>query len=225
MTSLAAALLAACTANVNTTGFGMDGAVFESLRDQNLRQVDASISQNPVAAAGLNAGTCVRIATRRNYTQGQLTNTGNSLDVAINGRGFLQVLMPDGSAAYTRDGAFQMNSDGELATADGYRLLPAISIPADAHDISIAADGTVGVLLGDQTVPAIIGTIQLTDFVNPAGLQPRGVNLLVESVASGPARTGNPARSGFGELQQGFLEVPNVDMAEDKMLQHVSNTL
>jgi flagellar basal-body rod protein FlgG len=203
-------------ANVNTTGFKKDRAVFEDLLYQNVRQVGAATSQNSVAPTGLNLGTGVRIvATEKNYTQGQLTNTGNSLDVAINGRGFLQVLMPDGSAAYTRDGSFKMSPEGELVTANGYRIQPAISIPQGAQSLSIAADGTVSVTLPGQAAPTQVGTVQLTDFVNPAGLEPRGDNLLVETAASGPAQTGNPGLNGLGTLQQGFLEGSNVNVVEE----------
>lgn len=235
-------------ANVNTTGFKKDRAVFEDLLYQNVRQVGASTSQDTVAPTGLNLGTGVRIvATEKNYTQGQLTNTGNSMDVAINGRGFFQVLMPDGSQAYTRDGSFKMSPDGELVTASGYRIQPAISIPQGAQSITIGADGTVSVLLAGQSAPTQVGTLQLTDFVNPAGLEPRGDNLLVESAASGPAQTGNPGLTGLGTLQQGFLEGSNVNVVEelvamietqrayemnskaisstDQMLQYVSNNL
>jgi flagellar basal-body rod protein FlgG len=235
-------------ANVNTTGFKKDRAVFEDLLYQNVRQVGASTSQDTVAPTGLNLGTGVRIvATEKNYTQGQLTNTGNAMDVAINGRGFFQVLMPDGSQAYTRDGSFKMSPDGELVTASGYRIQPAISIPQGAQSVTIGADGTVSVLLAGQSAPTQVGTLQLTDFVNPAGLEPRGDNLLVESAASGPAQTGNPGLTGLGTLQQGYLEGSNVNVVEelvamietqrayemnskaiastDQMLQYVSNNL
>jgi flagellar basal-body rod protein FlgG len=235
-------------ANVNTTGFKKDRAVFEDLLYQNVRQVGAATSQNSVSPTGLNLGTGVRVvATEKNYTQGQLTNTGNALDVAINGRGFIQVLLPDGSSAYTRDGSFKMSPEGELVTANGYRIQPAISVPQGAQSISIAADGTVSVLLAGQSAPTQVGTVQLTDFVNPAGLQPRGDNLLSETAASGPAQTGNPGLNGLGVLQQGFLEGSNVNVVEelvamietqrayemnskaiastDQMLQYVSNNL
>jgi flagellar basal-body rod protein FlgG len=235
-------------ANVNTTGFKKDRAVFEDLLYQNQKQVGASTSQDTIAPTGLNLGTGVRIvSTEKNYTQGQLETTGNALDVAINGRGFLQVLMPDGSTAYTRDGSFKMSPDGELVTAQGFRFQPAISIPQGAQSITIARDGTVSATLSGQSAPTQIGTIQLTDFVNPAGLEPRGDNLLVESAASGPAQTGNPGLNGLGLLEQGYLEGSNVNVVEelvnmietqrayemnskaisttDEMLQYVSNNL
>ncbi len=235
-------------ANVNTTGFKKDRAVFEDLLYQNQKQVGSSTSQDTVAPTGLNLGTGVRIvATEKNYTQGQLNNTGNSLDVAINGRGFFQVLMPDGSTAYTRDGSFKLSPEGELVTANGFRYQPAISIPQGAQSISIGSDGTVSAKLAGDAAPTQIGTLQLTDFVNPAGLEPRGDNLLVESSASGPAQTGNPGLNGLGLLEQGYLEGSNVNVVEelvamietqrayemnskaisttDEMLQYVSNNL
>jgi flagellar basal-body rod protein FlgG len=235
-------------ANVNTTGFKKDRAVFEDLLYQNQGQVGAATSQDTVSPTGTNIGTGVRIvATEKNYTQGQLDNTGNALDVAINGRGFFQVLMPDGSLAYTRDGSFKMSPEGELVNANGYHIQPGISIPQGAQSITVGADGTVSAQLAGQAAPTQIGTLQLTDFVNPAGLEPRGDNLLVESAASGPAQTGNPGLNGLGTLQQGFLEGSNVNVVEelvnmietqrayemnskaisttDEMLQYVSNNL
>jgi flagellar basal-body rod protein FlgG len=235
-------------ANVNTTGFKKDRAVFEDLLYQNQGQVGAATSQDTVSPTGMNLGTGVRVvATEKNYTQGQLGNTGNALDVAINGRGFFQVLMPDGSLAYTRDGSFKMSPEGELVNASGYHIQPGISLPQGAQSISIAADGTISAQLPGQTSPTQVGTLQLTDFVNPAGLEPRGENLLVESAASGPAQSGNPGLNGLGALQQGFLEGSNVNVVEelvnmietqrayemnskaisttDQMLQYVSNNL
>ena len=235
-------------ANVNTTGFKKDRAVFEDLLYQNHKQVGSATSQDTVSPTGLNLGTGVRVvATEKNYTQGGLNVTDNSMDVAINGRGFFQILMPDGSFAYTRDGSFKMTAEGELVTSSGYRVQPAISIPSGAQSISIGSDGTVSAQVAGQSTPTQIGTLQLTDFVNPAGLQPKGDNLVVESGASGPPQTGNPGISGLGNLEQGFLESSNVNVVEelvamietqrayemnskaisttDEMLQYVSNNL
>jgi len=235
-------------ANTSTTGFKKDRAVFEDLLYQNHKQVGAATSQDTMAPTGLNLGTGVRVvATEKNYAQGGLNNTGNSLDVAINGRGFFQVLMLDGSFSYTRDGSFKMSAEGELVTASGYRVQPAISIPAGAQSITIGGDGVVSAQVAGQAAPTQIGTLQLTDFVNAAGLQPRGENLLAESAASGPAQTSTPGLNGLGALQQGFLEGSNVNVVEelvtmietqrayemnskaisttDQMLQYVSNNL
>jgi flagellar basal-body rod protein FlgG len=235
-------------ANVSTTGFKKDRAVFEDLLYQNVKQVGAATSQDTVAPTGLSLGTGVRVvATEKNYTQGGLSNTGNSLDVAINGRGFFQVLMPDGSFAYTRDGSFKMSADGELVTSSGYRVQPGITIPSGTQSISIGNDGVVSAQVAGQSAPSQVGTLQLTDFVNPAGLQPRGENMLSESAASGPAQTSNAGLNGLGTLQAGFLEGSNVNVVEelvnmietqrayemnskaisttDQMLQYVSNNL
>jgi flagellar basal-body rod protein FlgG len=235
-------------ANASTTGFKKDRAVFEDLLYQNAKQVGAATSQDTTSPTGLNLGTGVRVvATEKTYTQGGMNNTGNSLDIAISGRGFFQVLMPDGSFAYTRDGSFRMSPEGELVTSSGYRVQPAISIPTGAQSISIGMDGVVSAQIAGQSAPTQIGTVQLTDFVNPAGLQPRGENMLVESAASGPAQTSTPGLNGLGTLQQGFLEGSNVNVVEelvtmietqrayemnskaisttDQMLQYVSNNL
>jgi flagellar basal-body rod protein FlgG len=203
-------------ANVGTNGFKKDRAVFEDLLYQNVKQVGAATSQDTVAPTGLNLGTGVRVvATEKNYTQGGLNNTGNALDVAVNGRGFFQVLMPDGSFAYTRDGSFKMSAEGELVTSSGYKVQPGITIPSGAQSISIGTDGVVSAQVAGQSAPTQIGTLQLTDFVNPAGLQPRGENLLSESAASGPAQTSTPGLNGLGTLQAGFLEGSNVNVVEE----------
>ena len=203
-------------ANVSTNGFKKDRAVFEDLLYQNVKQVGAATSQDTNAPTGLNLGTGVRVvSTEKNYTQGGLNNTGNALDVAINGRGFFQVLLPDGSFAYTRDGSFKVSAEGELVTANGYKVQPGITIPAGAQSVSIGADGTVEVQIAGQSTPNKVGTLQLTDFVNPAGLQPRGDNLLTETVASGAAQTANAGLNGLGSLQSGFLEGSNVNVVEE----------
>jgi flagellar basal-body rod protein FlgG len=203
-------------ANVNTTGFKKDRAIFEDLLYQNHRQVGGSTSQDTVAPTGVNIGTGVRVvATEKNHTQGNLNTTGNSLDVAINGRGFFQVLMPDGSFGYTRDGSFKMSAEGELVTSSGYRVQPGISIPAGAQSVTIGNDGVITATVAGQGTPTQIGTLQLTDFVNPAGLQPRGENLFSESVASGPAQTSTPGLNGLGFVQQGALEGSNVNVVEE----------
>ena len=203
-------------ANVNTNGFKKDRAIFEDLLYQNTKQVGAATSQDTVSPTGMNVGTGVRIvAVEKTYTQGNFTTTGNSLDVGVNGRGFFQVLMPDGSFGYTRDGSFKMSSTGELVTSSGYKVQPGITIPQGAQSVTIGSDGVVSALVAGQAAPTQIGTLQLTDFVNPAGLQPRGENLLSETAASGAAQTGNPGVSGLGLLQQGSLEGSNVNVVEE----------
>src|SRR5690349_15663150 len=175
-------------ANVSTTGYKKSRGVFEDLLYQNVKQVGASTSQDTQSPSGLALGTGVRVvATEKIHTQGGLNQTGNSLDLAIQGRGFFQILLPDSTLGYTRDGSFQVDSQGQVVTSSGYVLQPGINIPQSAQSISIGSDGVVSVTVAGQSAPQQIGTIQLTDFINPAGLQARGENILVESAASGAA--------------------------------------
>ena len=203
-------------ANVNTTGFKRGRAAFEDLLYQNVRQVGASASQDTQLPSGLTVGTGVRVvATEKLYTQGSLQITNNALDVAINGRGFFQVALPDGTNAYTRDGSFKVNAQGELVTSGGYRVQPAVSIPDGAQSVSIGTDGVVTVQLAGQVAPGQVGSLQVVDFINPAGLQARGENLLMESASSGPPQAGTPGLNGLGSLQQGALEASNVNVVEE----------
>ena len=203
-------------ANVNTTGFKKSRAVFEDLLYQNVRQVGAQTSQDTEQPAGLNLGTGVRtVATQKIHTQGGISQSNNALDVAINGRGFFQILQPDGTIAYSRDGTFNLDAQGQMVTADGYVLQPGITIPEDALSVSIGEDGTVSVLAPGASSPTQVGSIQLADFVNPTGLQPIGNNLFVESGASGAPQTGTPGLSGLGSLLQGSLETSNVNVVEE----------
>ena len=203
-------------ANVATNGFKRSRAVFDDLLYQNVSQVGAATSQNTYAPTGLQLGTGVRVvATERSYTQGSLDNTGNSLDLAIQGRGFFQVLQPDGTLAYTRDGNFQTNAQGQLVNSSGYQIQPAITIPTGAQSVTIGADGVVSVQIAGQSAPTQVGTVQLADFINPAGLQTVGGNLLVESAASGSPTTGNPGLTGLGTLVQGSVEASNVNVVQE----------
>ena len=203
-------------ANVNTTGFKKGRAAFQDLVYQNIRQVGAQSSQNTQYPTGLTLGTGVRIvATEKVYEQGSLQQTNNSLDVAITGRGFFQITLPDGTLAYTLDGSFKMDGQGNLVTSNGYALSPAITIPANAQTITIGADGTVSVTTTGTTAPTQVGQIQLADFINASGLQPRGDNLLIESVASGAPQVGTPGTNGLGATQQGSLETSNVNVVEE----------
>ena len=203
-------------ANVNTTGFKKSRAVFEDLLYQTVTQVGAATSQNTPASSGLSLGTGVRVvATEKTYTQGNLNQTGNALDLAINGRGFFQVLLPDGTLGYTRAGDFQLNSSGQLVTSSGYPLQPAITIPQGTQSITIGSDGTVSAQLAGQASTTTVGTLQLADFVNPAGLQARGENMLAESASSGTAQTAGPGQNGVGTLLQGSIESSNVNVVEE----------
>jgi flagellar basal-body rod protein FlgG len=203
-------------ANVNTTGFKKGRAVFEDLLYQTVSQVGAATSQNTQSPSGLELGTGVSlVSTEKVYTQGNLNQTGNALDLAINGNGFFQVLMPDGSLAFTRNGSFQISATGQLVTASGFVVQPALTVPAGAESVTIGQDGTVQVRLAGQSAPSTVGTIQLANFVNPAGLQPNGQNLMTESASSGTAQTGAPGANGLGALTQGFTESSNVDVVEE----------
>ncbi len=204
-------------ANSNTTGFKKDRAVFEDLIYQNYRQAGASSSSTTNIPSGINIGTGVKVvATQKMHTQGNIAHTGNSLDIAITGRGFFQVQMPDGNVGYTRDGSFQLNSSGQVVTSSGYPLEPAITISdTDVVSVTIGSDGTVEVLASGSASPTSVGTIQLADFVNPAGLQPVGENLFKETTGSGSPAVTTPGTSGLGALQQGSLESSNVNIAEE----------
>lgn len=203
-------------ANVNTTGFKRGNAVFQDLLYQNLRQAGGQTSQDTQLPSGLSLGTGTRVvATEKLYTQGNIVQSENSLDVAVQGRGFFQVLMPDGTLAYTRDGSFQMDSQGQLVTSTGYLIQPAITIPDGAQGITIGQDGTVSVTVAGQSTPTQVGSLQLADFVNPAGLQPIGENLALETVASGSPQTGTPGLNGLGKTLQGSLETSNVNVVQE----------
>lgn len=203
-------------ANVNTTGYKRSRAIFEDLLYQNVVQVGGLTSQQTEAPTGLNLGTGVRmVATDKQFTQGNIINTNNPFDVAIQGRGFFEILLPDGTQAYTRDGTFQLDADGQLVTSSGYALQPAISVPPGTQAVTIGVDGTVSAVLPNQTTPIEVGAMQLSDFVNPAGLQPRGENLFIETIASGPPQPGTPGLNGLGNLAQGALETSNVSVVEE----------
>ena len=203
-------------ANVNTTGFKRGRAVFEDLLYQNVTQAGGATSQNPESPTGLSTGTGVRVvATEKNFTQGSAQQTDNALDVLIQGRGFFQVLQPDGTLAYSRDGSFKVDSEGRLVTASGFEIQPSLTIPSDAQSITIGLDGTVEATLQGQTSPTSLGTLQLADFINPAGLQPKGQNLYLETAASGSPQVANPGLDGLGTLVQGSLEGSNVNVVEE----------
>jgi flagellar basal-body rod protein FlgG len=203
-------------ANVSTNGFKRSQAVFQDLLYQTLRQPGAQSSQQTQIPSGLMLGTGVRpISTEHIFTQGGLTQTGNSLDIAINGQGFFQIQMPDGTLAYTRDGSFQQDSQGQIVTASGFPLSPAVTIPSNATSVTISRDGIVSVVQPGTAAPTQVGTIQLATFVNPGGLQSTGENLFVETASSGTPTPGTPGTNGAGLLQQAFVETSNVNVAEE----------
>jgi flagellar basal-body rod protein FlgG len=203
-------------ANVSTNGFKKSRAVFEDLLYQNIRQPGAQSSQQTQLPSGLQIGTGVRnVATERIFTQGNPTSTGNSKDVMINGNGFFQVLMPDGSTAYTRDGSFQLDNNGQLVTSSGYPVQPSITIPANATDITIGRDGTVSVTVPGAGAPTQVGSLMVSTFVNAAGLESKGENLYVETGSSGTANANTPGTNGAGALMQGYTESSNVNVVEE----------
>ncbi len=203
-------------ANVSTTGFKRDRAVFEDLLYQTVRQPGAQSSQDTTLPSGLMTGTGVRtVATEKMHAQGNLVQTDNALDVAVQGRGFFQILRPDGSLGYSRDGTFQLDAQGQLVTSNGYLVQPGITIAQSAQSITIGNDGTVSVLEPGNAVPTQVGSLQLADFINPAGLQPIGENLFLETAASGAPQLGTPGVSGFGTVIQGSLESSNVNVVEE----------
>ena len=203
-------------ANVNTTGFKRDRAVFEDLLYQNIRQPGGTTGGDNAAPTGLMLGTGVRIvSTEKLHTQGSMIQTKNALDVAVQGEGMFQVLQPDGTMAYTRDGSFKMSVNRELVTANGEPLQPSIVIPQDAESISIGEDGVVTVQPYGNAQETTVGQIQLARFVNYAGLEPAGPNLYRETAASGQALVVNPTEDGAGALAQGALEAANVNVVEE----------
>ena len=203
-------------ANVSTNGFKRSRAVFEDLLYQTLRQPGAQSSQQTQLPSGLQIGTGVRpVATGRVFTQGNLQQTGNSLDLAINGGGFFQVLLPDGTSAYSRDGAFHVDSQGQLVTSSGFHVQPAITIPPNALSVTVARDGVVSVTRAGSAAPSQVGSIQLASFVNPNGLQSMGENLYIETAASGTANANAPGSNGLGLINQGYVETSNVNVVEE----------
>jgi flagellar basal-body rod protein FlgG len=203
-------------ANVSTNGFKRSRAVFEDLLYQTLRQPGAQSSQQTQLPSGLQLGTGARpVASERIYTQGNLQQTGNPLDLAIQGNGFFQVLMPDGSTAYTRSGALQLDSQGQLVTSSGFPIQPAITVPANSLSVTISRDGIISAQRAGTTGPTQLGTIQLVGFVNPAGLQGMGENLFIETASSGTPSVNAPGTNGMGLVAQGYVETSNVNVVEE----------
>lgn len=203
-------------ANASTVGYKRDDAQFEDLLYQVRAQPGASSSQNTQLPSGMQLGTGVRIVgTTKQFTEGSLEVTQKPLDLAIDGHGFFQILMPDGSTAYTRNGQFQLNSDGQIVTPGGMQLQPSISIPQNAQTVTVSKDGIVEIQIAGQAAPQQVGQIQLADFINPTGLQAIGSNMYLETAASGSPQQGQPANSGFGNVAQGSLESSNVDVVEE----------
>ncbi|MBM3115266.1 flagellar basal-body rod protein FlgG [Jeongeupia naejangsanensis] len=204
-------------ANVNTNGFKRQRAVFEDLLYVNLRQPGASTSQQTQLPTGLQLGTGVKpVGTARIFTQGNLQLTDGNLDMAINGQGFFQISLPDGNTAYTRDGSFQVDNQGNVVTASGYQIQPALQIPQGTTSVTIGKDGTVSAVINNATsAPVQLGTIQLASFINQGGLQSVGDNLMLETAASGAPNIGQPGTNGLGAINQGYVETSNVNVTEE----------
>lgn len=203
-------------ANVSTTGFKRDRAEFQDLLYQIRRQPGAQSTQDSQLPSGLQLGTGVRIVgTQKNFSEGSLQTTDQPLDMAVKGDGFFQVVMPDGTMSYTRDGTFHLNSDGQVVTANGFALEPAIVVPEDTQTFTVGEDGTVSVTTAGNSTPQIIGNIQTANFINPAGLQAMGNNLFAETASSGAPQTGTPGLNGLGTVLQNTLENSNVSTVEE----------
>jgi flagellar basal-body rod protein FlgG len=203
-------------ANVSTNGYKRARPVFEDLLYQTMRQPGAQSSQSTQIPSGLQLGTGVRpVSTERIHTQGSLQQTGNDLDVAINGAGFLQVLLPDGTTAYTRDGSFQKDNQGQVVTSSGYPLQPSVTIPANALTLTIGTDGVVSITQSGSSATTQIGTMQLATFINVGGLQSIGENLYLETASSGTPTPNTPGTNGAGVLNQRYVETSNVNVAEE----------
>jgi flagellar basal-body rod protein FlgG len=203
-------------ANVSTTGFKRDRAEFQDLLYQIKRQPGAQSTQDSALPSGLQLGTGVRIVgTQKNFTAGSLQTTDQPLDMAVNGHGFFQVLQPDGTTAYTRDGTFHLDSNGQIVTASGNALQPAIVVPTDAQTFTVGTDGTVSITTAASAAAQVIGNIQTADFINPGGLQATGGNLFLETASSGAPTVGTPGLAGLGTIQQNTLENSNVSTVEE----------
>ncbi len=202
-------------ANVNTTGFKAGRAVFEDMLYQNVRQPGGQTDVNSQAPTGLMLGTGVKIiATQAQVTQGDMQTTSNPLDLAIQGNGYFQIMQPSGTVAYTRDGTFQLSATGQIVTATGQPLQPAITVPATASSITFGNDGTVSAVL-NTGASQVLGQLQIATFVNPAGLQSIGGNLMTSTPASGNPTVLNPGTNGAGTLAQGSLEASNVNVVTE----------
>ncbi len=202
--------------NVNTTGFKRSKVEFQDILYQNLRKAGTATAINSSVPTNLDVGYGTRaVATVREFSVGDYVQTNNALDLAISGNGFFQISMPDGTTSYTRDGAFKLSADGQIVTSDGFFLTPEISIPEDAMSISVTVDGEVSVLIAGSSDPQTVGTIELAKFINPAGLSAVGHNLYIETAASGSPILGQPSLDGLGKIDQGYLEMSNVQVVDE----------
>jgi flagellar basal-body rod protein FlgG len=203
-------------ANVSTNGFKKSHAVFEDLMYQNIRQAGANAAEQSTLPTGLQIGLGVRtVATSRSFSQGNLQQSGNNLDVAIQGNGFFQVTMPDGSTGYTRDGAFQVDNQGRMVNSSGFPVANGVTVPSNATSIIVSAEGAVSAVIPGTVAPQPIGNITLANFINPAGLDPKGQNTYAETAASGQPNVAAAGSNGTGTLMQGFVETSNVNVVQE----------
>lgn len=210
-------------ANVNTSGFKKSRADFQDLIYQTIRSAGGASAEGAQIPSGIQVGLGVKpVAVQKIFQQGDFAQTGNSLDLVIEGDGFFQVLMPDGTVAYTRAGAFKLDSEGRVVNSDGYPLEPGITIPANTLSITVGSDGKITVMQAGSTAPVEIGQIELARFMNPAGLNAMGRNLFLPTAASGEPTTGTPSQDGLGTISQGFLELSNVNVVEEMVNMIVS---
>lgn len=203
-------------ANVNTTGFKKGKADYQDLLYQEMKSAGTSSSPSTMVPTGIDIGQGVRtVSTEKLFEQGNFKQTGQPLDLAIEGDGFFQITMPDGTTAYSKNGELKVDNEGRLVTSDGYLLEPQITVPSDALSVTISADGIVSVTQPGASAPTQVGNIELARFINPSGLQPAGKNLYLPTAASGDPQTGAPGATGLGTLAQGFLEMSNVSVVEE----------
>jgi flagellar basal-body rod protein FlgG len=210
-------------ANVNTTGYKRSRADFQDLMYQTITDAGTVSSDGTTLPTGIQVGLGVKtIAVQKIFQQGDFSNTGNPLDVVIEGDGFFQISKPDGEIGYTRGGAFKLDADGRMVTSDGYPLDPAVTIPTNATSITIGTDGQVSIMQSGSSAPTVVGQITLARFSNPAGLKAIGKTMFVETDSSGDPTTGTPGNDGMGTITQGFLEMSNVNIVEEMVNMIVS---
>jgi len=210
-------------ANVNTSGFKRSRADFQELMYQGIKSPGATSADGTILPSGIQVGLGVKpAAVQKMFKQGDFVSTENPLDLVIEGRGFFQILTPEGEMAYTRAGAFKLDSEGNIVNSDGYAMEPAITIPSDALSITVTTDGTVSILQQGSSTPVEVGQMELAQFTNPGGLSSIGKNLFVTTAASGEATTASPNSEGFGAVNQGFLELSNVNVVEEMVNMIVS---
>ncbi len=203
-------------ANVSTNGFKKSHAVFEDLMYQNVRQAGSNVAEQSTLPTGLQIGLGVRtVATSRSFAQGNLQQSGNNMDIAIQGNGFFQLTMPDGSTGYTRDGAFQVDNQGRMVNSSGYPVANGVTVPSNATSVIVSAEGAVSAVIPGTVAPQPIGNITLANFINPAGLDPKGQNIYAETASSGQPNVAAAGSNGTGTLMQGFVETSNVNVVQE----------